>query len=118
MATRLHVGNLPYSVTEDELRQLLSEVGTVLSVELPSDRATGRPRGFGFIDMENSTEAEEAINKFNGYSLGGRTIRVQLAKEREPYPSGFGPTGGRRTEYHGERRERGRQGGRGSRWAA
>lgn len=120
MAARLHVGNLPYSVTEHELRQLFSQVGTVLSVYLPVDRLTGRLRGFAFVEMESSTEAEEAIRKFDGYSLDSRSLRVEIAKEREPRARGFGPPGGRRMGYgEGERREKGRQrGGRGKGWAA
>lgn len=83
MATRLYVGNLPYSVTEEALRQLFSQVGTVVSVDLPADRYTGRPRGFGFVEMESSAEAEEAIRKFDGYELDNRSIRVNVARERE-----------------------------------
>ncbi len=83
VGVKLHVGNLPYSVTEDELRQLFGQAGTVVSVSLPTDRITGRPRGFGFVEMENQGEAEEAIRKFDGYSMDGRSLRVEMARERE-----------------------------------
>ncbi|MBI4317014.1 MAG: RNA-binding protein [Chloroflexi bacterium] len=89
MATRLYVGNLPYSTTEDELRTLFGQAGTVVSVDLPSDRYTGRPRGFGFVDMESTAEAEEAVRKFDGYSLENRSIRVEIAKERKERAPGF-----------------------------
>jgi len=118
MDSRLHVGNLPYSVTEEELRQLFSQAGTVRSVSLPIDRLTGRPRGFAFVEMERSSDAQEAIRKFDGYSLDNRSLRVEMAKEREPRARGFGsPEVSRMGE--GERREKGRrQGGRGKGWAA
>lgn len=112
MTTRLHVGNLPYTITDEELRELFSQAGTVVSVDIPKDRATGRSRGFGFADMENSEQAEEAIKKFDGYSLDGRALRVDYAREREQRASGYG-------SYGGSRHERGKQqGGRGRRMAA
>lgn len=83
MATRLYVGNLSYRTTEDELRQLFEQAGTVTSIHLPTDRATGQPRGFGFVEMSNSDEAEQAIRQFDGYTLGERQIRVNEARERE-----------------------------------
>ena len=112
MATRLYVGNLPYGVTDEGLRQLLGQVGTVVSVELPVDRLTGRPRGFGFADMGTSAEAEAAARRFDGYQLDNRTIRVEVARERVPRAPGFRPSVGRGTEYgFGRRREdRGTQG--------
>ncbi len=83
MAKRLYVGNLPYSAEEDELRRLFSQAGPVESVELPLDRDTGRPRGFAFIQMASDQDAETAIRKFNGYRLDNRTLRVNVAEERE-----------------------------------
>ncbi|MBI2953609.1 MAG: RNA-binding protein [Chloroflexi bacterium] len=106
MAARLYVGNLPYSATEDGLRQLFSQAGTVVEVALPMDRATGRPRGFGFVEMESNADAEEAVRKFDGYQLDNRSIRVQIAREREARPPGFRPSAGRGMGYgFGERRE-------------
>jgi len=98
MAARLYVGNLPYSVTEDELRNLFSGAGTVESVSLPKERETGRARGFGFVDMATSTDAENAIRMFDGYNLSNRTLRVQPATER-PQQAGtqhLGSGGGHR----------------------
>ena len=83
MSARLYVGNLPYSVGENELRRLFSQAGTVESVTLPLDRETGRPRGFGFVQMAEQGEADNAIQTFNGYKLEGRQLRVNIAQERE-----------------------------------
>ena len=91
MDSRLHVGNLPYSVTEEELRQLFSQAGTVRSVSLPIDRLTGRPRGFAFIEMSNHAEAQAAIKGVNGTQHGGRTLNVNEAK---PKTNGGGGGGG------------------------
>ena len=90
MATRLYVGNLPYSVSENDLRRLFSQAGTVESVALPLDRETGRPRGFGFVQMADDQEADNAINMFNGYNLEGRQLRVNVAQEREMRGGGGG----------------------------
>lgn len=109
VTARLHVGNLPYSVTEEELRGLFSQSGTVVGIDLPKDRYTGRPRGFGFIEMATAAEAEDAMQKFDGYSLDNRSIRVDMAKEREPRQPGFGPSAGRQSGYSQlGQRERGR----------
>lgn len=83
MATRLYIGNLPYSVGENELRRLFSQAGTVESVTMPLDRQTGRPRGFAFVQMATDDEANAAIETFNGYVLDGRPLRVNIAQERE-----------------------------------
>ncbi len=114
MATRLHVANLPYSATEEELKELFGQAGTVTSISLPTDRTTGRPRGFGFVEMENASEAEEALRRFDGYSLEGRSLRVEMAREREERAPGSGYGGGERQGgYGGRGRDRGYQGGRG-----
>ena len=83
MATRLYVGNLPYSATEDELRRLFEQAGQVTSIYLPTDRQTGQPRGFGFVEMGSNDDADNAIRMFDGYAMGGRQIRVNHARERE-----------------------------------
>lgn len=80
---RLYVGNLPYTSNEDELRRLFELAGSIDSVYLPTDRQTGQPRGFGFVEMTNNTDAENAIRMYDGYALGGRQIRVNQARERE-----------------------------------
>ncbi len=89
MPARLYVGNLPYSVGENDLKRLFSQAGTVETVTLPLDRETGRPRGFGFVQMADEGEAEAAIQMFNGYTLDGRQLRVNLAQEREMRHGGY-----------------------------
>jgi RNA recognition motif-containing protein len=83
MVKRLYVGNLPYSAEEDEPRRLFGQAGTVESVDMPLDRLTGRSRGFAFIQMATDEDAEAAIRKFNGYRLDNRSLRVNMAEERE-----------------------------------
>lgn len=76
----IYVGNLPFTATEDEVRSLFSEFGEVSSVKLINDRETGRPRGFGFVEMDDGADA--AIDKLNGSDMGGRTLRVNEAQQR------------------------------------
>ena len=83
MSKRLYVGNLPFSATEDEVRELFAQYGEVKSVDLISDRETGRPRGFGFVEMEDDG-ADEAISALDGHSMGGRSLRINEARPREP----------------------------------
>jgi len=78
---RIYVGNLPFSATEDEVREMFESHGTVSAVDLISDRETGRPRGFGFVEMEDE-EAEAAISALDGTDYGGRNLRVNVARER------------------------------------
>jgi RNA recognition motif-containing protein len=87
--TKIYVGNLPYSATEDELRELFSAHGEVSSVSLVNDRETGRPRGFGFVEMA-SEEAEAAIQALDGSQMGGRTLKVNEARPRENSGGGGG----------------------------
>lgn len=82
METRLYVGNLPKSVTEDELKTLFSQAGAVSSVELIKDRDSGQPKGFAFVTMADSAEAEKAISMFNAYSLNERELKVNVAKPK------------------------------------
>jgi RNA recognition motif-containing protein len=79
--TRIYVGNLPFSATEESLRALFSKHGTVENVSLINDRDTGRPRGFGFVEM-SSADAARAIQALNGTDFGGRPLRVNEAQER------------------------------------
>ena len=88
METKLYVGNLSYATTEDELRTLFAQAGTVESVDLIKDRSTGRSKGFGFIVMSNQSELEKAIQMFNSYSLGDRELTVNIARPREERTSG------------------------------
>lgn len=78
---KIYVGNLPYTATETEIRDLFGQYGTVHSVSLITDRETGRPRGFGFVEMDDS-EADAAIGALDGHEFGGRTLRVNQARER------------------------------------
>ncbi|HEY7677012.1 MAG TPA: RNA-binding protein [Candidatus Methylomirabilis sp.] len=107
MGTRLFVGNLSFGVTEDQLRTLFEEGGRqVTSVTIVVDRDTGRPRGFGFVDMGSDSDAEAAIRSLNGRDLGGRALTVNEARERPPRTGGFGGGGdrGRRGGGGGGRR--------------
>ncbi len=88
---RIYVGNLPWSASEDDLRNLFSTHGTVHSVSIITDRETGRSRGFAFVEMDDA-EAQRAIQETDGQDMGGRPLRVNEARERERRP----PSGGRR----------------------
>ena len=81
MAKKIYVGNLPFSATEQEIQELFEQYGQVNSVKLISDRFTGKPRGFGFVEMEDE-DAGSAIEALNGKDYGGRTLRVDEARER------------------------------------
>ena len=83
MDVKLYVGNLSFNTTEDDLRALFSQVGTVTSVALIMDRDTRQSKGFAFVEMSTQAEAEAAIKQFNGYSLGSREIKVNPARPRE-----------------------------------
>ena len=91
---KIYVGNLPFTATEAEVRTLFSEHGTVESVSLPTDRETGRPRGFGFVEMSQADSAR-AIQNLNGKDLGGRPLRVNEAQDK-PRTGGGGGGGGYR----------------------
>jgi len=84
MGRKLYVGNLPYSSTEDSLREAFSESGSVDSVTIIIDRDTGRSKGFGFVEMGTDAEAQAAIEALDGQDLGGRRIKVNEAKPRAP----------------------------------
>jgi len=95
MLTKIYVGNLSYSTTEEELKTLFTQAGTVASVALIKDRDTGQSKGFAFIEMNNQAEAENAIRMFNGKSNGDRELKVNLARPREERGSGgYGRGGG------------------------
>ncbi len=90
MDNKLYVGNLPYAATEDQLKEHFSQAGTVTSVALIIDRASGRAKGFGFVEMASGEEAQKAISMFNGQEFMGRAITVNVAKPREERPRGGG----------------------------
>ncbi|MDJ0974316.1 MAG: RNA-binding protein [Planctomycetota bacterium] len=91
---KLYVGNLPFSANEDEVRGAFEQFGTVVGVTLVMDRETGRPRGFGFVEFASQEEAQAAIQGLDGQDFGGRTLRVNEAKPREPRRGGGGGYGG------------------------
>ncbi len=94
MGKKLYVGNLPFSATEAELRDVFGRHGSVRSVNVITDRETGRPRGFAFVEMEESSAAEDAMKALDGSELGGRTLRVNEAQERSGGGGGGGSRGG------------------------
>src|SRR5207248_2160015 len=94
MGKKLYVGNLSYGVTEEQLRDLFSDVGEVGEVALITDRDTGRSKGFGFVEMATEEDAQTAISRFNGYSLNERELTVNEARPREERPARSGGYGG------------------------
>ena len=90
---KIYVGNLPFTATEDAVRTLFSAHGAVQSVALPTDRETGRPRGFGFVEM-SSTDAAAAIGALNGHSMEGRSLRVNEAQDKPAGGGGQNRSGG------------------------
>ena len=99
MGNKLYVGNLPYSVRDQDLEQAFGQFGTVTSAKVMMERDTGRSKGFGFVEMGSDAEAQAAINGMNGQPLGGRSIVVNEARPMEPRPprsggGGFGGGGG------------------------
>ncbi len=82
LAKRIYIGNIPFSATEEELREIFGRHGTVTGVDLITDRETGRPRGFAFVEMEDAAAADAAIEAVDGSDLGGRNLRVNEAQER------------------------------------
>ncbi len=83
METKIYVGNLSYQTTEDQLRELFAQAGTVASVALIKDRDTGQSKGFAFVEMSNQAEAEKAIQLLNGKSLDNRSLKVNRARPKE-----------------------------------
>lgn len=86
MSSKIYVGNLPWSIDSEELTRMFEPFGQVISANVIMDRATGRSRGFGFVEMGEADEAQAAISALNGTDSGGRALRVDLAREREPRP--------------------------------
>ena|SRR3989344_3966461 len=104
MATKLYVGGLPYSTTEDALREHFAQAGEVTSAVIIMDKMSGRSKGFGFVEMANDEDAQKAISMFNDQDFGGRKLTVNEARPMEARPprsggnGGYGGGGGRR-EY-------------------
>lgn len=116
MSSKVFVGNLDFKTTKEEVQTLFTQIGEIRDVFLPTDRESGRPRGFAFVEFTSDDDAAKAIEKFNGYQLGGRALRVNAAEDRPrgsrpsgPRPSfggggdrgGFGGGGGDRGGYSG-----------------
>jgi len=97
---KLFVGNLSFNTTENDLQDMFSAHGTVTEANLMMDRATGRPRGFGFVTMSSSEEAQTAMQALNGSSVDGRALTVNVAKPREERSGGGG---GQRRQFSGDR---------------
>lgn len=119
MGSKLYVGGLPYSVTGDRLQEMFSEYGTVESASVISDKFTGQSRGFGFVEMSSSSEAQKAIETLNGTQFEGRSLTVNEAKpmaKREGFGGGGGGGGGNRGGGGGGRGGSRDGGGRGNRW--
>lgn len=115
MATKLFVGNITYTSTENDLQDYFSQAGQVLSVNIMQDRATGRPRGFAFVEMGSPAEAEKAIELFHQKDFQGRPLTVNEARPREERPPGGGGGGGGYRAGGGGGRDRGGSGGGGYR---
>lgn len=105
MEVKLYVGNLSYSTTEEDLRELFAQAGNVASVAVIKDRDTGQSKGFGFVEMTTQAEAQTAISKFNSYKMGERALTVNLARPKEERSSGGGGySNNRRSGGGGSRR--------------
>ena len=111
MAQKLFIGGLSFSTSDDRLRELFAAAGTVESAAVVTDRDTGRSRGFGFVEMSTAEEAAEAVKKFNGQEVDGRTLKVELAN-----PSGSGGGGRSGGGYRSGGGGGNRGGGGGGRW--
>jgi RNA recognition motif-containing protein len=109
MAKKLYVGGLSYSTTEDSLKSAFSKVGTVETVNIITDKSSGRSKGFGFVEMASDDDANKAIEMYNGKDFEGRTITVNEARPVTPRPprrDNFGGWGGGRGGFNKENRRR------------
>ncbi len=113
---RIYVGNIGYDTREQELREAFEAHGQVQEVSMVMDRETGRPKGFGFVEMPTSAEAQAAISALNGKEFGGRPATVNEARPRQERSSGGGGYGGGSSGGYGNRGGGGGGGGGGSRW--
>lgn len=115
MGKKIYVGNLPFTATNESLSEMFASFGNVDSSKIVTDRDTGRSKGFGFVEMSDSSEADAAIEKLNGSDFGGRSLTVNEARPMEPRTGGFGGGGGRGGDRGGDRggRSGGFGGGRG-----
>ncbi len=95
MGKKIYVGNLPFSATNESLSEMFATFGDVSSSKIVTDRDTGRSKGFGFVEMSDSAEADSAIESLNGKDMGGRALTVNEARPMEPRTGGFGGGGNR-----------------------
>lgn len=103
MSKRLFVGRLPYTITSSQLEEIVSKFGKIVSCDVIIDRDSGQSKGFGFVEMENDKEADEAIEKLNDTELEGRNITVNVARPREERPRFDNRGGGPRRDNRGPR---------------
>jgi cold-inducible RNA-binding protein len=106
MEAKVYVGNLSYETTEQELRELFSQAGSVTSVSLIMDRDSGRSKGFAFVEMGSQGDMQKAITMFNGYTLNERQLAVNVARPREERGGGFPQRGGGRPGQRGGKQRR------------
>jgi len=99
MGSKIYVGGLPYSATEQELNTLFGAHGSVQSARIIMDKFTGKSKGFGFVEMASAEEAQKAIAALNGTQMGGRTLTVNEARPQEPRTGGGGGGGGQRDRW-------------------
>ncbi len=111
MTKKLYVGNMSYDTTQEQIRELFSQAGEVSEVSIITDRETGRPKGFGFVEMATEEGSQEAIKRFNGYTPGNRNLTVNEARPREERSGGGYGGGGRDNRSGGGRRDSGGNGG-------
>ena len=115
MESKLYVGNLSYNISEEQLRDLFTQAGTIKEVALIMDRDTRRPKGFGFVEMETQVDAQKAIEMFNDYELDGRRLTVNFARPKEDRGGSRGGGGGGYGSGRGGGYGSGRGGGGGGR---
>jgi RNA recognition motif-containing protein len=94
MAQKLFVGGIAFATTNEGLRELFAQSGTVVSATVVTDQSTGQSRGFGFVEMSTSEEANQAVQKFNGHNLDGRSLKVEISKPKTGGGGGGGRSGG------------------------
>lgn len=104
MGRKLYVGNLPYEIGEDDLQELFGRVGGVESVNVVRDQATGRARGFAFVEMNTEEGAQKAISELNAHQVGGRNLTVNEARPKPARSGGYGGGGGGGSRRRSERR--------------
>ncbi len=116
MGKKIYVGNLPFTATNESLSEVFSAFGAVDSSKIITDRDTGRSKGFGFVEMSDSSAADSAIEKLNGSDLGGRSLTVNEARPMEKREGGFGGGACRGGDRGGDRGGRGDSRGSNNRW--